>query len=64
MLEYRTFYGVLQTMARDLRERDVTHVVMEASGVYTEPVYYALMKKQLRAGRGDQPGAREGAEGA
>ena len=45
VLEYRTFYGVLQTMARDLRERDVTHVVMEASGVYTEPVYYALMEQ-------------------
>jgi transposase len=40
--EFRTFYGVLQAMARDLRRRGVTHVVMEASGVYTEPVYYAL----------------------
>jgi transposase len=40
--EYRTFYGVLQAMARELRGRGVTHVVMEASGVYTEPVYYAL----------------------
>jgi transposase len=42
ILEYRTFYGVLQLMARDLRKRGVTHVVLEASGVYTEPVYYAL----------------------
>ena len=43
VLEYRTFYGVLRAMARELREvRGVTHVVMEASGVYTEPVYYAL----------------------
>jgi transposase len=42
VLEYRTFYGVLLTMAADLRRRGVTHVVMEASGVYTEPVYYAL----------------------
>src|SRR5215469_16285522 len=42
VLEYRTFYGVLQAMARELRRRGVTHVVMEASGVYTEPVYYAL----------------------
>ena len=32
VLEYRAFYGVLQTMARDLRKRDITHVVMEASG--------------------------------
>ena len=42
ILEYRTFFGVLQQMAADLRKRGVTHVVMEASGVYTEPVYYAL----------------------
>jgi transposase len=42
VLEYRTFYGVLQEMARELRRRGVTHVVMEASGVYTEPVCYAL----------------------
>jgi transposase len=47
VLEYRTFYGVLQTMAADLRKRDVTHVVMEASGVYTEPVYYALMERDF-----------------
>jgi transposase len=45
VLEYRTFYGVLQAMAGDLRKRGVTHVVMEASGVYTEPVYYALMEQ-------------------
>ena len=42
VLEFRTFYGVLQAMGRDLRRRGVTHVVMEASGVYTDPVYYAL----------------------
>ena len=42
MVEFRTFYGVLQAMARELRSRGVTHVVMEASGVYTDPVYYAL----------------------
>ncbi len=42
ILEFRTFYGVLQEMARELRRRGVTHVAMEASGVYTEPVYYAL----------------------
>ena len=40
--EFRTFYGVLQAMARELRGRGVTHVVMEASGVYADPVYYAL----------------------
>jgi len=47
ILEYRTFYGVLQEMARELRRRGVTHVVMEASGVYTEPVYYALAERDF-----------------
>src|SRR2546429_7510748 len=47
ILEFRTFYGVLQQMARDLRRRGVTHVVMEASGVYTEPVYYALCEQDF-----------------
>ena len=47
ILEYRTFYGVLQAMARELRQRGVTHVVMEASGVYTEPVYYALCEQDF-----------------
>jgi len=42
VLEFRTFYGVLQEMGRELRRRGVTHVAMEASGVYTDPVYYAL----------------------
>ncbi len=42
VLEFRTFYGVLQAMGRELRRRGVTHVVMEASGIYAEPVYYAL----------------------
>jgi len=47
VLEYRTFFGVLQQMAADLRKRGVTHVVMEASGVYTEPVYYALAERDF-----------------
>ena len=47
ILEYRTFYGVLQAMARDLRGRGVTRVVMEASGVYTDPVYYALCERDF-----------------
>src|SRR5260370_4410741 len=29
-------------MARELRRRGVTRVVLEASGICTEPVYYAL----------------------
>jgi transposase len=45
VLEFRTFYGVLQEMGRELRRRGVTHVVMEASGVYTGPVYYALAER-------------------
>ena len=47
VLEFRTFYGVLQEMARELRRRGVTHVVMEASGVYTEPVYHALCEQDF-----------------
>ena len=47
ILTFRTFYGVLREMARDLRRRGVTHVVMEASGVYTEPVYYALREEDF-----------------
>jgi transposase len=34
-------------MAGELRRRGVTHVVMEASGVYTEPVYYALAERDF-----------------
>ena len=47
VLEFRTFYGVLQEMARELGRRAVTHVVMEAAGVYTEPVYYALCELEF-----------------
>ena len=47
IVEYRTFYGVLQHMAGELARRGVTHVVMEASGVYTEPVYYALCERDF-----------------
>ena len=44
---FGTFYGVLRAMARELRRRGVTHVVMEASGVCTEPVYYALCEQDF-----------------
>ena len=47
IFEFRTFYGVLQEVGRLLRRRGVTHVVMEASGVYTEPVYYALAEQDF-----------------
>jgi transposase len=38
---------VLQEVARLLRQRGVTHVVMEASGVYTDPVYYAMCEQDF-----------------
>lgn len=47
ILTFRTFYGVLKEMARELRRRGVTHVAMEASGVYTDPVYYALAEEDF-----------------
>jgi transposase len=47
ILTFATYYGVLRQMARDLRARGVTHVVMEASGIYTEPVYYALAEQDF-----------------
>ena len=47
VLTFKTFYGVLKAMARELRRRGVTHVAMEASGVFTEPVYYALMEEDF-----------------
>jgi transposase len=47
ILEFRTFYGVLQEVARLLRRRGVTHVVMEASGVYTGPVCYAMCEQDF-----------------
>jgi transposase len=47
VLTFRTFYGVLQEMARELRGRGVTQVAMEASGVYTDPVFYALAEQDF-----------------
>ena len=47
ILTFRTFYGVLTAMARELRRRGVTHVAIEASGVYTDPVYYALAEEDF-----------------
>jgi len=47
VLTFRTFYGVLREMARELRRRGVTHAAMEASGIYTDPVYYALLEEDF-----------------
>ena len=63
VLEFRTFYGVLQAMARELRGRGVTHVVMEASGVYTDPVYYALRELDFTEVMVTGPAHAKGAEG-
>ena len=56
ILEFRTFYGVLQEMAHEMRRRGVTHVVMEASGVYTEPVYNAPVLPAGTEGKAPPPG--------
>jgi transposase len=37
-----TFYGALLEMAEWLRAEQVTHVAMEATGVYWRPVFHAL----------------------
>jgi transposase len=44
---YRAFYGVLREMARWLESQGVTHVAMEATGVYSMPVCYALMESDF-----------------
>jgi transposase len=40
--KFAAFYGVLREMVRWLASQGVTHVAMEATGVYTMPVYHAL----------------------
>jgi len=39
---FKTFYGVLREAARWLGSLGVTHVAMEATGIYSMPVYHAL----------------------
>jgi transposase len=41
---YKTFYGVLAEAARWLVSLGVTHVAMEATGIYSMPVYHALIE--------------------
>jgi transposase len=51
--KFRAFYGVLAEMARWLVSVQVTHVGMEATGIYTMPVYHALLEHgRSRAGAG------------
>jgi transposase len=45
VLTFGTFWDELRAMAGELRRRGVTHVAMEASGVYSDPVYYALLEE-------------------
>src|SRR5260370_32822884 len=40
--KYKTFYGVLKEMCAWLTECEVTHVAMEATGIYSNPVFHAL----------------------
>src|SRR5205823_7208869 len=42
--KFRAFYGMLTEMARRLVSLQVTRVAMEATGVYTMPVYHALIE--------------------
>ena len=39
---FKTFYGVLAEAARWMGSLGVTHVAMEATGIYSMPVYHAL----------------------
>ncbi|WCS17800.1 IS110 family transposase [Mycobacterium marinum] len=41
---FKTFYGMLKHAARWLTEQQVTHVAMEATGIYSMPVYHALIE--------------------
>ena len=41
---YKTFYGVLAEAARWLVPLGVTHVAMEATGIYGMPVFHALIE--------------------
>jgi transposase len=41
---FKTFYGVLAEAARWLTGQGVTHVAMEATGIYSMPVYHALVE--------------------
>lgn len=43
--KFKTFYPVLVVMAAWLREQQVTHVVMESTGIYWRPVFHALCEK-------------------
>ena len=41
---FKTFYGVLREAAKWLTSQGVTHVAMEATGIYSAPVLHALVE--------------------
>jgi transposase len=41
---YKTFYGVLREATQWLVSEGVTHVAMEATGIYSMPIYHALLE--------------------
>jgi transposase len=45
--KFRAFYGVLREMTRWLASLGITHVAMEATGIYTMPVFHALMESAV-----------------
>ncbi len=44
--KYKTYYQVLRDMVAWLVEQGVTHVTMEATGVYWKPVFHALCEAE------------------
>ena len=44
--KYKTFYPVLRQMVAWLVEEGVTHIAMEATGVYWKPVFHALCEAE------------------
>jgi transposase len=42
--KYTTYYGVLAEMCAWLKQCGVTHVAMESTGIYSNPVFHALME--------------------
>jgi hypothetical protein len=44
--KYKTFYQVLREMVAWLVQQGVTHVAMEATGVYWKPVFHALCEAE------------------
>src|SRR5262249_13340853 len=63
IVEYRTFYGVLQQMAAELRRRGVTHVGMGASGGEPEPACYGRGERGFTGATAVRPGRAKALRG-